>query len=79
MQIDTWNVGGTSLSQHEEPIIRDIVDDISEDGENYNFDLDDEDQLNRSSSQYIPSAVNPNITLIATSMNTCLSCQRRRH
>ncbi|XP_068466322.1 uncharacterized protein [Phaseolus vulgaris] len=47
---------GTSLSQHEEPIIKDIVDDISEDGENYDFDLDDEDQFNRSSSQYIPSS-----------------------
>nr|XP_007155040.1 hypothetical protein PHAVU_003G167900g [Phaseolus vulgaris]ESW27034.1 hypothetical protein PHAVU_003G167900g [Phaseolus vulgaris] len=55
MQMDTWNVGGTSLSEHEEPIIRDIVDDISEDGENYDFDLDDEDQFNRSSSQYILS------------------------
>ncbi|XP_068461662.1 uncharacterized protein [Phaseolus vulgaris] len=53
--MDTWNVGGTSLSEHEEPIIRDIVDDISEDGENYDFDLDDEDQFNRSSSQYILS------------------------
>ena len=53
--MDTWNVGGTSLSEHEEPIIRDIVDDISEDGENCDFDLDDEDQFNRSSSQYIPS------------------------
>jgi len=54
MQMDTWNIGGTSLSQHEEQIIRDIVDDISENGENYDFDLDDEDQFNRSSSQYIP-------------------------
>jgi len=54
MQMDTWNVGGTSPSQHEETIIRDIVDDISEDGENYDFDLDDEDQFKRSSSQYIP-------------------------
>ena len=44
-----------SLSEHEKSIIRDIVDDISEDGENYDFDLDDEDQFNRSSSQYIPS------------------------
>ena len=52
--MDTWNVGGTSLSQHEEPIIRDIVDDISEDGDNYDFDLDDEDEFNRSS-QYISS------------------------
>jgi len=52
--MDTWNVGGTSLSQHEELITRDIVDDISEDGDNYDFDLDDEDQFNRSS-QYIPS------------------------
>ena len=51
--MDTWNVGGTSLSRHEEPIIRDIVNDISEDGDNYDFDLDDEDQFNRSS-QYIP-------------------------
>ena len=50
----TWNVSGTSLSRHEEPIIRDIVDDITEDGDNYDFDLDDEDQFNRSS-QYIPS------------------------
>jgi len=55
MQMDTWNVGGTSLSQHEEPIIRDIVDDISEDGDNYDFDLDDEDQFNRFS-HYIPSS-----------------------
>jgi len=55
MQMDTWNVGGTSLSQHEEPIIRDIVDDISEEGENYDFDLDDEDQFNGSSSRYISS------------------------
>jgi len=30
------------------------VDDISENGDNYDFDLDDEDQFNRSS-QYIPS------------------------
>jgi len=52
--MDTWNVGGTSLNEHEEPIIRDIVDDISEDGENYDFDLDDEDQY-RSFSQYILS------------------------
>ena len=51
-----WNFGGTSLSQHEEPIIKDIVDDISEDGENYDFDLDDDDQFNRSSSRYIPSS-----------------------
>jgi len=54
MQMGTWNVSGTSLSRHEEPIIRDIVDDITEDGDNYDFDLDDEDQFNRSS-QYIPS------------------------
>nr|XP_007136176.1 hypothetical protein PHAVU_009G024500g [Phaseolus vulgaris]ESW08170.1 hypothetical protein PHAVU_009G024500g [Phaseolus vulgaris] len=54
MQMDTWNVGGTSLSRHEELITRDIVDDISEDGDNYDLDLDDEDQFNRSS-QYIPS------------------------
>nr|XP_007161351.1 hypothetical protein PHAVU_001G061800g [Phaseolus vulgaris]ESW33345.1 hypothetical protein PHAVU_001G061800g [Phaseolus vulgaris] len=52
--MDTWNVGGTSLSQHEEPIITNIVDDISEDGDNYDFDLDDEDQFNRFS-QYISS------------------------
>nr|XP_007149505.1 hypothetical protein PHAVU_005G075900g [Phaseolus vulgaris]ESW21499.1 hypothetical protein PHAVU_005G075900g [Phaseolus vulgaris] len=54
MQMDMWNVGGTSLSRHEEPIIRNIVDDISEDEDNYDFDLDDEDQFNRSS-QYISS------------------------
>jgi len=54
MQMDVWNVGGTSLRQHEEPIIRDIVDDISENGDNYDLNLDDEDQFNKSS-QYIPS------------------------
>ena len=52
--MDVWNVGGTSLRQHEEPIIRDIVDDISENGDNYDLNLDDEDQFNKSS-QYIPS------------------------
>jgi len=77
--MDTWNVGGTSLSQHEETIIREIMDDISEDGNNYDFDLDDKDQLKRSSLQYISFNSQPNITLTTTSMNTCLSCQRRRH
>jgi len=47
--MDTWNVSRTSLSQHEETIIR------GEDGESYDFDLDDKDQFKRSSSEYIPS------------------------
>jgi len=37
------DVGGTSVSKHEETRIRDIVDDISEDRDNYDFSLDDED------------------------------------
>jgi len=74
--MDTWNVDGTSLSQHEETIIRDIVDDISEDGDNYDFDLDMKISSRDLLHNIFHLTDNLDITLIVTSMNTCLSCQR---
>jgi len=54
-------------------MITDIVVDISEDEDTYDFSLEDEDVLMTSSSQHILSTINPNITFNMSSTNTCLS------
>jgi len=51
--MDMWHVGGTSISGHDQIVIRGIMENIGEDDDNYDFDLEDEDVVMTSSSEHI--------------------------